>query len=58
MRLKPGDEGWTTQTMTRQASIISSVLTTTARIDEQRLRGRGRDKLNEILQEIRAAKKV
>jgi len=54
MRIKPGDENFTPQVLTRQASIISSVLSTTARIDEQRLRGRGRDRFDEIMKAIKA----
>ena len=51
-----GNPGWTPQVLTRQASIVSSVLTTTARIDEARLRGRGKDKINELLSELRRMK--
>lgn len=53
MRIKPGDEGWTPQLATRQASIMASVFSTTARIDEARLRGRGKDKFDEILRAIK-----
>lgn len=57
MRIKPGDENFDKQVLTRQASIIASVLSTTARIDEARLKGRGRDRVSELLDEIRKAKK-
>jgi len=52
MRIKPGDDNFSPQVLTRQASIISSMLSTTARIDEARLRGKGRDKISEILKAI------
>jgi hypothetical protein len=44
--------------MARQTSIVSAVLSTTARIDEARLRGRGKDKVHEILKAIEAEKKL
>lgn len=44
--------------MARQTSIVSAVLSTTARIDEARLRGRGRDKVADILKAIEAEKKA
>lgn len=56
MRIKPGDENFDKQVLTRQASIIASVLSTTARIDEARLKGRGRDRVSELLDEIRRSK--
>lgn len=43
--------------MARQTSIVSAVLSTTARIDEARLRGRNRDKTKEILEAIAAEKR-
>lgn len=49
-----GDPNFDKQILTRQASIIASVLSTTARIDEARLRGRVRNKVDEILTAIRA----
>jgi hypothetical protein len=52
MKIKPGDENWTPQIATRQASIIASMLSTAARIDEARLRGRGKNKIGEILAAI------
>lgn len=57
MRIKPGDDNFSPQVLTRQASIIASMLSTTARIDEARLRGRKGDKIKEILQAIEAEKK-
>lgn len=53
MKIKPGDDNFDKQVLTRQASIIASVLSTTARIDEARLKGRGRDRVAELLGEIR-----
>lgn len=53
MRIKPGDELYDKQVLTRQVSIIASALTTTARINEAQLKGRGRDKVSELLAEIR-----
>jgi hypothetical protein len=53
MRIKPGDPEWTTQIATRQSSIIASMLSTTARIDEARLRGRGANRISEILEAIK-----
>lgn len=57
MKIKPGDENFDKQVLTRQASIIASVLSTTARIDEARLRGRGRDRINELLDEVKRLEK-
>lgn len=57
MKIKPGEDNWTPQIATRQASIIASMLSTTARIDEARLRGRGKNKVAEILAAIEAEKK-
>lgn len=54
MKIKPGDDAFTPQVLTRQASIIASMLSTTARIDEARLRGRGKNKIDEILKAIQA----
>lgn len=67
MRLKPqhtctacghedGDPNFDKQILTRQASIVASVLSTTARIDEAKLKGKGRDKVSELLDEIRKMK--
>lgn len=56
MRIKPGDEGWDKQVLTRQASIVASVLSTTARIDEAKLKGGAKDRVKELLDEIRAMK--
>ena len=51
-----GNEQFDSKIMARQASIIASVLSTTARIDEARLRGKGRNKVNELLEELRKMK--
>ena len=54
MNLKPGDENFSDKVMARQTSIISSMMSTTARVDEARLRGRGKDRVQEILAAIKA----
>ncbi len=56
MRIKPGDELYDKQVLTRQVSIIASALTTTARINEAQLKGRGRDRVKELLDELRKSK--
>ena len=56
MNIKPGDENFGPQVLTRQASIIASMLSTTARIDEARLRGLKKNRLDELLEEINRAK--
>ena len=64
MRLRPhhtcskcgfeeGDPFFDSKVMARQTSIISSALSTTARIDEARLRGAGRNKVSELLEELK-----
>lgn len=56
MRIKPGDELYDKQVLTRQVSIIASALTTTARINEAQLKGRGVDKVKQLLDELRKSK--
>jgi hypothetical protein len=51
-----GDENFDRQVLTRQASIIVSMLSTTAKIDEARLKGRGKDRVHDLLEELRKQK--
>ncbi len=51
-----GDPNFDKQILTRQASIVASVLSTTARIDEAKLKGGAKDRVKELLDEIRAMK--
>lgn len=51
-----GDPNFDKQILTRQASIVASVLSTTARIDEARLKGGQRDKVKELLDELKRIK--
>lgn len=54
MKLKPGDPAYTDRVMARQTSIVASIMSTTAKVNDSTLRGKGRDRLAEILGAIAA----
>ena len=57
MRIEP-DHPKFTEVLTRQSSVIASVLSATARITPGRLRGQEADHMDEVLETIKAQKEV